>query len=1684
MLALILLVVPFITAAFWLWLDSSRTETTNAAVGINQQITYQGRLATSAGISVTSGNYNFKFELYNDASAGTLLWEEAWTSTTTAGVVSIVNGVFSVNLGTSTSLSTVDFNSNSLFLKVQFDANSDGGFEETFSPRKRITSSPYAFNADQVDGLHATTTATAGQLLALDANKGLSITQATTTGNMVIGVSSLGAPTSSLSIFGGLHVFSGVATTSNTLWVGSNGIVNNLDLTGGDLYVADDLEVDGTAYFATSTFTQTPSLPHSFSSWATGAANSNVSNASVYINPSSAVGDSNLLGLAVNGSVIFLVDAEGDIFGNNLTLAGTQSVGLSTISTLTVENNSYLGDMANSDWTHIKGTAWINANKNLSVVSSTALVISQEGTGNYLEVQDNSTYYGGTRYFTIANDGTASTTKLYVQGSATTTSRLVLGTTNPTNNYGSLWSGVGTGGGAAYFNGGVTTTDSFYSLGLASTTLGLFTQGNLWVGDNATTSRMYLGTTVGLNSVYINNWTDLIAITGGQNWVATSWGTDLTPTSTSAGIFVKASSTIESNFRVQGNATTTLNLTVLGTSAFGPSVQPSATSTLRVLTTNTLADGISGTSTSLFVSSPLLTRATGGYGPNSLYRGIYVQSPTGVASTTYGIYNEGDEYIGGNVTTTGYLVLGTTNPSINLAAGSLWAIYATSSQATSTYGYFADHLKVGTTTEAETRKLTVGGKSYFGSDVYIQGGVTTTNSLLLGDYASSTGGLFTQGKLWIGGGATTTNLAVSGLNITDCDLKANTNGTFYCGTDATGGGGGSAWQTLAGTGTALIPTSTNGIVVNAASSTITQLTVNYATTSNRLVLGTTQPTNNYASLWAGAGTGGGAAYFNGGVTTTDSFYALGLASSTLGLFTQGNGHYGGTLSVDKIATTSSYLNVGISNAQFALSAGDLFVSNDAWIGGSDIRTGAANWGNNKWLEYGLDSGLLNYARIWTGDGTNDYLEIREATYALWLNDATNGKIFAIDVSGNASTTGTLVLSASANSAIWNSPTNTLSVVGSGLFTKGLRVGDNATTSGYLVVGTTNPTNNMAVGDALLGGDLRVIGTDINIGNEGGTGFNTNISIGGSGNNSLGINAGSGGTVSISDGKNSVGPIANNGGNGGTISMANGGTGEASGGLGGTGGTINMLQGAAGDAGQYGNDGTLNIGNSTGLKNAKLVLNGSATTTGSFYVGGQLGIGTATPSSTLSVAGNVNIWNRLAVATGYHATTKYAITLPNNINTGYGIAYTWENYSDTRIKTEQRALDYGLEEILKLTPKRYIQHSSDFVNGELVLGDGAENIGLIAQEVYGIIPEAVSKPDDESTGLWGMSYNTFIPVIIKSIQELSAKVDQLVALSQSIKDKETAQLIVQKIELPKIDYSIYNTKKTFQAELVQAVNDLAVGRDSYFNGKITVAGDSYLGGNLIVGQAASFYGSITVKGEANFEVKVSFLSDIEVKGKVYVNRDQAGSVIIPTFATSTEVIFATEYLGTPRVVATPQDNLESKNYWISDKTTKGFRINMSPTMNKDIKFDWLALAVKDDFEAGAILAPQVAGASEVAGCTDLAAVNYNNQATQNDGFCVYLTVAPAPGSTPTTESTTTPESTPTSEPAPTPEPAPAPELTSNPEPEPESELTPEPTLTPESASTPEPTSAPASTPIPEPAPASTPEPTPTLEPAPI
>jgi Chaperone of endosialidase len=94
-------------------------------------------------------------------------------------------------------------------------------------------------------------------------------------------------------------------------------------------------------------------------------------------------------------------------------------------------------------------------------------------------------------------------------------------------------------------------------------------------------------------------------------------------------------------------------------------------------------------------------------------------------------------------------------------------------------------------------------------------------------------------------------------------------------------------------------------------------------------------------------------------------------------------------------------------------------------------------------------------------------------------------------------------------------------------------------------------------------------------------------------------------------------------------------------------------------------------------------------------------------------------------------------------------------SDIRFKSAIGPLDYSLEAIKSVNPISFV-YTDDT--------SGTVQLGFSAQEVKGIIPEAVSEMGElpDGTQKLGMSYTALIPVLVNAVKELSAQVDELKA----------------------------------------------------------------------------------------------------------------------------------------------------------------------------------------------------------------------------------------------------------------------------------------------------------------------------------
>lgn len=98
---------------------------------------------------------------------------------------------------------------------------------------------------------------------------------------------------------------------------------------------------------------------------------------------------------------------------------------------------------------------------------------------------------------------------------------------------------------------------------------------------------------------------------------------------------------------------------------------------------------------------------------------------------------------------------------------------------------------------------------------------------------------------------------------------------------------------------------------------------------------------------------------------------------------------------------------------------------------------------------------------------------------------------------------------------------------------------------------------------------------------------------------------------------------------------------------------------------------------------------------------------------------------------------------------YGLvrSYSFSTASDERLKKDIKDISYGLKDIEKIRPVSY-----KFKKGEDVV-----KLGFIAQEVKQHIPEVVDGSEEEN---YGISYDELVPILVKSVQELSERVKEL------------------------------------------------------------------------------------------------------------------------------------------------------------------------------------------------------------------------------------------------------------------------------------------------------------------------------------
>ena len=196
---------------------------TAATAGINQELSFEGKIVNSTGQNIPDGTYNMEFRIYTgctneptNSTGCTAVWTEDYLKNNSQGVT-FTSGTYQVNLGSICAFTTttcennsntaVDWNSYPLYLSLQIGNTSncsvnnpgsslftaDCGGDGVMNPFVLLTSTPYAMNANAVGGktvsqlgqLAANQTWTGTNLMQNNSTTGLQIQDSSNSANVL-----------------------------------------------------------------------------------------------------------------------------------------------------------------------------------------------------------------------------------------------------------------------------------------------------------------------------------------------------------------------------------------------------------------------------------------------------------------------------------------------------------------------------------------------------------------------------------------------------------------------------------------------------------------------------------------------------------------------------------------------------------------------------------------------------------------------------------------------------------------------------------------------------------------------------------------------------------------------------------------------------------------------------------------------------------------------------------------------------------------------------------------------------------------------------------------------------------------------------------------------------------------------------------------------------------------------------------------------------------------------------------------------------------------------------------------------------------------------------------------------------------------------------------------------------------
>jgi hypothetical protein len=163
-----------------------------------------------------------------------------------------------------------------------------------------------------------------------------------------------------------------------------------------------------------------------------------------------------------------------------------------------------------------------------------------------------------------------------------------------------------------------------------------------------------------------------------------------------------------------------------------------------------------------------------------------------------------------------------------------------------------------------------------------------------------------------------------------------------------------------------------------------------------------------------------------------------------------------------------------------------------------------------------------------------------------------------------------------------------------------------------------------------------------------------------------------------------------------------------------------------------------------ISTTTITTTGNATLGADAFINGNVGIGTTEPSEKLHVVGDI-------LASG-------DITA----------------FSDARYKTNVQIIDNALDKVKQINGVYFTRIASP---GDLDVNTHTRHIGLLAQEVEAVLPEAV-RTDNSPEAKKSVAYGNIVGVLCEAVKELSSEIQDIKHLSSEIQDLKQQLLVLQ------------------------------------------------------------------------------------------------------------------------------------------------------------------------------------------------------------------------------------------------------------------------------------------------------------------